>query len=171
MSQETLIADLSQSITNWHKKAQQIWPALTNWNRPVFSTNELKGGTAGKAFFTENKIKVNWELYLRNKDKFLRNTVGHEIAHLAAAKIHGMVAWNHGPLWKEVMVKLGLPPERCHSYDVEGIKQTKTIRRMLYMCQNKHELWLTPNKHTVSSRLICAKCRTKIVFMGKVKEM
>lgn len=40
----------------------------------------------------------------------------HELAHAVCHWIHADQQDTHGPKWKAIMVQLGQPPERCHSY-------------------------------------------------------
>ena len=121
---ENHIADLSTAISYWYDKAKGLY-TLKNWQRPVFTVSQLKGSCGGKAEYLKNKVLVNFSLYKDNKPEYLMQTIGHEVAHLAAFQVYGLqriVANAHGDEWKSVMIALGLPPTRCHSYDISNVK-------------------------------------------------
>ena len=73
------------------------------------------------------EMKLNYWMLYRN-DKELRETYGHELAHLITCKLYRRKVWKskrgftiyspsaHGHEWKHVMKSLGLPPERCHKF-------------------------------------------------------
>ena len=69
-----------------------------------------------------------------NEEEYLKNTIGHEYAHLVAFTYFGWKAVRgkpHGRHWKAVMRSLGLNPKRCHSYDT---KPARKRREFLYNC-------------------------------------
>lgn len=43
-------------------------------------------------------------------------TLLHELAHAICFWVHEKEADGHGPKWKEIMIRLGQEPSRCHSY-------------------------------------------------------
>jgi len=81
----------------------------------------LKGTTAGRAYYQKNLISFSPSLLYANADHFLEQTVGHEVAHLAAFRKHGSIIKPHGTHWQAVMWGLGLPATRCHNYDISGV--------------------------------------------------
>lgn len=81
----------------------------------------LKGTTAGKALIGRGVIQYNPTLLRENPDDFLKRTCGHEVVHHAAYSKHGYDIDAHGSQWKAMMVRLGLPASRCHSYDTSNV--------------------------------------------------
>ena len=92
-----------------------------------------RGATAGTACDRTYTIDLNSVLLMENVEDFLKRTVIHEFAHLvdgvvnAAAKNGG---WGrkrdiHGPRWKRIMMLLGGPTSRCHSYDITNSRVKK----------------------------------------------
>lgn len=81
-------------------------------------TFHLRGTVAGYAHYKENRINFNPILLDQNPEDFIQQTVGHEVAHLGAFVKYGGRIQPHGPEWARVMFYLGLPPKRCHNYDV-----------------------------------------------------
>jgi predicted SprT family Zn-dependent metalloprotease len=86
-------------------------------------------------------IRLNLILCYENEEDFIKQTVGHECAHLICRRVHGntkqvaekgqMVTKkvrSHGKEWKSVMVKLDLKPKTYHTYDTSSI-ETRGRRR------------------------------------------
>lgn len=93
---------------------------------------------AGKACISETRygrytIKLNVPLFAHNDDSDqIDNTVGHEIAHLVAFAVYG--DRGHGKRWKSVMIRFGLPPERCHSMNDAARAVGKNTTVYAYHC-------------------------------------
>lgn len=81
----------------------------------------LKSGIAGKAKLGRGIIEFNPTLLRENPEAFLNRTPGHEVVHFAAHAMHGPDIDAHGPEWKIMMRKLGLPDTRCHNYDTSNV--------------------------------------------------
>lgn len=82
------------------------------------------GRVAGQAWFSSWKIELNPD-FLNNGhlEDMINQTLPHELAHLISKKVYGSVlGGGHGRFWKSVMVQLGLRPDRCHSYSLDGVK-------------------------------------------------
>lgn len=90
-------------------------------------TFDLRGTTAGRAFYTQNRVAFNPILLDQNPEHFVQQTVGHEVAHLAAFVKHGGHIKPHGPEWSRIMWALRLPARRCHNYDVSTITGQRRI--------------------------------------------
>jgi SprT protein len=82
---------------------------------------ELRGTVAGRAYYSKNLIQFNPILLDENPEHFVKQTVGHEVAHLAAFVKHGGQIRPHGSEWSRVMWALGLPAKRCHNYDISTV--------------------------------------------------
>lgn len=88
------------------------------------------GRVAGKAWFFNWKVEINPD-FLKNGhlEEMINQTLPHELAHLISQKVYGRtLGGGHGRLWKSVMVRLGLPPNRCHDYSLEGVKTRKKAK-------------------------------------------
>lgn len=82
---------------------------------------QLSGGVAGRAYYRHNQqheIRFNPKLLRENADTFIEQTVGHEVAHLAAFTKYSTGIKPHGPEWARTMWAFSLPATRCHSYEV-----------------------------------------------------
>ena len=80
----------------------------------------LKSRVAGKAKLGRDVILFNPTLLRENPQTFLARTTGHEVVHFANWIINPD-SEAHGPQWKAMMRKLGLPDTRCHSYDTSNV--------------------------------------------------
>lgn len=93
--------------------------------RPIKVEFDLKGLTAGMAYLGYHMIKYNPYFLCRHTDDFLYEICGHEVVHHAAFYKHGPKIKPHGREWRYMMNCLGLPDERCHSFDVSEIRARK----------------------------------------------
>lgn len=115
-------AALQQRCVDRIVQCHQIFP--TKMRAPTLSF-DLRGTTAGQAFPAKHHIRLNGQLLNENVEEFIEQTVGHEWAHLAAIHLHGPKIRAHGPEWKNVMVKMGLDPARCHTYKTQKVRTVK----------------------------------------------
>ena len=72
---ETVVANRIQAL---------LAVAEGHWGRPFpkpVITYDLRGRTAGQAIFRQNRIRINRVLLENNFDAFIKQTVGHELAH------------------------------------------------------------------------------------------
>jgi len=139
------------------------------FKRPVVSL-ELRGQKAGVAHLHENKLRFNRELYQRNTEDFLQQTVPHEVAHLVAHHMFGDRIAPHGQEWQLIMRGVyELPPLRCHSYEVKR----RQVLRYLYRCPcPSSEFAFTPQRHSLvrkGRRYLCRQCRHTLVFSGQTR--
>ena len=63
---------------------------------------DLRGRTAGLAYYGTPRIRINLSLAERNTEHFLRETVPHEVAHLVSFELYGSRGRGHGAHWKSV---------------------------------------------------------------------
>ncbi len=68
----------------------------------------LRGSFAGRADGRNNRMRLNPVLLCENTEDFIKQTVPHEVAHLANRTVHGPHVRPHGPEWKSMMRALGL---------------------------------------------------------------
>lgn len=85
--------------------------------------------TAGMAYYRKGVIGLS-PLVLKD-EAAVRETLGHEYAHLLAVARHGVKAANHGPQWQRAMRDLGLEPKVRHTYMVE---RNAPRQRVTYRC-------------------------------------
>jgi SprT protein len=101
--------------------------------------NGKRGGWAHSSTWTVN---YNPHFLKNHTASFLKQTVGHEIAHLIADKqgSHG-----HDAIWQNVMYRFGLEPNRCHSYDATALP--KYVNKMYTYTCGCTDFPITPRIH------------------------
>ena len=117
-----------------------------------------------------NCVYLNYDLFRKNKKRFLDEIIPHEVAHLVAEALSPRET-PHGGTWKIIMSSVfGLKPERCHSMDTDGIG--RTTKKFLYICScKKHEIGIIRhNKMQSGKKFRCNKCKKEIVFLRKIKQ-
>jgi len=125
----------------------------------------LKGRAAGIADSSSWVVNFNEGLLVDNWDRYMEDTIPHEVAHLAKAHIYGYERKGkfhspHGYYWKEIMRKLGYEPTRCHDMDTSKVANHKT--KFVYECPTcKKLIPLGPHRHKKiqqGSRYFHSKC-------------
>lgn len=116
----------------------------------------------------ENQIEFNVYLFLSNFDKFLVDTIPHELAHVITDHVFPDAKQSHGPEWKSVMHSLGFNPVRKHTYDVSVIPGSKNkFRYVCSGCTEPMQFLLTKLLHTrisAGNDRLCGVCHTKISY-------
>lgn len=160
---------VNAQITNTLEQAK----VLFGYNEPFPVVNyDVRGTCAGKAWVTKNTIGFNSILLTENVEQFLKRTVVHEMAHVIAYKRYG--SRGHDNTWKNVMIRLGADPSRCHSYDVSNarVKNANASTTYTYKCaccerevtQTRH------NKILKGATYTCRTCRQRITFVSKTEQ-
>lgn len=141
------------------------------------------GRCAGRANFARNIIEINVDFCNNGNFDYIRDvTLPHEVAHIVTEFIHfkdyrskGINVSNppHGPLWKQMMRLIGLPPNRCHSLSVSNVKTRTVVRPYVYKCNcNVHYLTELKHKRFQSGHYTmcrCRICKQTLVFVGVKK--
>ncbi len=112
---------LNQAALDWFDYNEDL-PRLT-W--------DLKGTVGGQAYLNQNMIRINQEALKKYKDNYIKQTIGHEFAHLVSYK--SLKHRGHGRSWAKVMRSFDLFPDRCHDYDLTPARVVK--KQYLYACQ------------------------------------
>lgn len=124
---------------------------------------DLRGKTAGQAYYTKNHVRLNAVLLTENTTEFIEQTVGHEVAHLATRFKYTGAIQSHGPEWQAMMAVLGLDARRCHSYDVTN---AAVGRSYPYRCGCATPHTLSARRHGAVQRghrsYTCKKCGQKL---------
>jgi SprT protein len=154
-----------QSLVQWMKIAREEFGH--SLRMPTISF-DLTGTFAGYAYFSRWHIRLNHILLQENIEKFESSTLPHELAHLINRYLYGKKVKPHGPEWKAVMRRLGLEPERCHSYDVDNSRTTTKVYG--YVCSCCQNGWLTSRQHKKERRGVlyfCNSCKGPMRFKGE----
>jgi SprT protein len=159
---------VNAQITNTLEKAK----VLFGYTEPFPVVNyDVRGTCAGKAWVTKNIIGFNSILLTENVEQFLKRTVVHEMAHVIAYKRYG--SRGHDNAWKNVMIRLGADPSRCHSYDVSNARvKNANAPTYTYKCAC-HEREVTQTRHNKilkGANYTCRSCRQRITFVSKTEQ-
>lgn len=127
---------------------------------------DLRGQSAGQARLClsgDCVIRYNPALLGSNPDRFLAETVAHEVAHLVAYRLHGRGIRPHGPEWQTIMRRYGAEPSRCHSYDLSAA-QHRSLRQFRYHCHcREHDLSSIRHNRVLKGRTYyCRRCKTAL---------
>lgn len=143
--------------------AAELW----NVRRPPPTIDfRLRGGPAGKAHLQRNHLQFNAALLRANREHFLHQTVGHEVAHLVVYALYGARAKSHGAEWKQVMREFGLDTRATHDYDVTGVRRSRSP--YIYACGCDVEIRVGALRHKRASRgaiYFCRRCAQRIVYL------
>lgn len=95
--------------------------------KPVLDFNLYRQNCLGLANYTKRMMKLN-PVYLMAGDEALRNdilgdTIVHEVAHFVAFRV--FKERGHGFYWKEVMVRMGVKPERLYPDPIPPYMKSK----------------------------------------------
>jgi SprT protein len=122
---------------------------------------DLKTVVAGTASYSRWHIEVNPRMLVENKDDYLINTIGHEVAHLITSGNHHGKRMGHRKEWKDTMAVFGLEPEIYHHYKTHS-KPRKRMQRFTYVCPCSYHHYLTVKRRRAVERegtVYCLRCR------------
>lgn len=100
--------------------------------------------TAGRAFWLENRLEFNPKLYAENTEKFLQDTVAHEVAHIVAYHVYGSTG--HDKNFYAVCTVLGADAARCHNYKIEVKGTWYECGCMKHLVTSARKAWMTRGK-------------------------
>jgi len=154
---DLLKVEVTQSIKRFLLMAEKNYGKIYSMPSVSYDLNSTVGGTANYSLW---HIQVNPRMFVKNKDHYLINTIGHEVAHLITSDNHGDHIKDHGKEWKDTMAIFGLEPKRCHSYQTYS-KPRKRQKRFLYVCQCNRVYRLTVTRRRQIDRgkeVYCPRC-------------
>ena len=136
---------------------------------------------AGTAHCGQDMIGLHATLLTENLQSMLRETVPHEIAHLAAFWYWQQDIYmrrcpkGHGREWQRIMRGVfGVEPERTHNYSMANVKVRRQARWAFGCgCPGRVHNVPTVRKNKYLSRpgmFICRRCRTPLTFIGQLVE-
>lgn len=138
-----------------------LWPEKCGRLKMPGIRYTLRGKTAGRAWPQKWEISLNPRLAELNGDRFVMETVTHEIAHLIAHRLNPKDR-PHGCTWEAVMLALGQNPKRLHDYDVSGIAGIRRPQpRYAYACDCRgHQITaIRHNRILRGAQYRCMYCR------------
>lgn len=154
---DSLKAEVTQSIKRFMLMAEKHYGKIYGMPSVSYDLNSNVGGTANYPLW---HIQVNPRMLVENKDDYLINTIGHEVAHLITSDNHHGKRMGHKKEWKDTMAVFGLKPERCHNYQTYS-KPRKPQKRFLFRCKCRVlHLTATYRRHVEKrqKKLYCTNC-------------
>lgn len=124
--------DIAQKVYPKHAKKFAKLPTI------MYNIKNTFGGLAYTGGDMDYTIRLNLIFCFENEAEFIKQTVGHEAAHLICDRVFGtfkevdgkrVKIRPHGTEWKEVMKHLGLVPHRTHVYDITSLDLQPKKRR------------------------------------------
>jgi SprT protein len=140
----------------------RLWPENCGRLKIPAIRYSLKGKTAGRAWPLKWEISLNPRMAALNGDRFVFETVAHEIAHLIAHIINPKDR-PHGSTWESVMLTFGQTPARLHSFDISGLSiPRKSQARYAYLCKCRehHISRVRHNRILRGAEYRCLNCRS-----------
>lgn len=141
----------------------------TKYELPTIEISDRKTSLGGYCKYKyTNGIKdpeiTLYDFYIQTQGEKYDSTIGHELAH-AHNFLYFSRHKSHGPEWKQAMISIGLPPVRCHNYDIPGTHTNWCP------CGKKLRfgpvIWKKMNKSSNYYR-ICRNCRRHINIVNGV---
>jgi len=151
------------------------------------SAGEVKERRTRRGQVTPLRFRFNTWVATRHMEDFLGETVPHEVAHFVTRHLYKgrRNLKPHGPEWRRVMVECyGLPPERCHSYEVPhpyifrcackgragewrlSVRKFNAIRRgRPYFCRSCHQVVVYSHKIDVDTGEVVERSPVGRVFV------
>ena len=105
----------------------------------------------GKCNYTKKEIYLSKKLVLLNKEKFIMNTILHEIAHAIVGRGN-----HHNNIWKNKFIQIGGNGKRCYLDDVILPKSDKYLE-----CSNCKKIVYIYRKKTNINNVACSVCCKK----------
>jgi len=154
---------LREASEDYLFQAQKIFSYHTI--RTVRVKFDLQGSIAGQYCSQDLTIRYNPQIAAKHYAAFKCRTLAHEVAHHVVYEVWGGRRYQriapHGKEWQSVMQLLGVSDiNRCHSYDLQGIK-VKRQQRHAYRCHcKKHAISTTRhNRIQRGMEYYCKSCR------------
>ncbi|MCG7874030.1 MAG: SprT-like domain-containing protein [Candidatus Thiodiazotropha lotti] len=129
---------------------------------------DLKGKSAGLLVIHPSgqmKIRYNSTLLAQYGEKFLEQTVPHEVAHLLARRLYGQSIKPHGSEWRSIMSYFNVPANRCHSFDTSQ-SAARSMRYFDYHCLcRQHKLSAIRHNRIISGvTYLCQTCGSSLIL-------
>ncbi len=81
-----------------------------------------------------NRIRFNSVYLMGQVDEFIHDVVAHEYAHLAAWRRRGLNIRPHGVEWQDMMLQMGVEPNRSYDWALAEGWEEGPRGRMLQVC-------------------------------------
>jgi SprT protein len=112
------------------------------------------------------RIRLSIPLWGRVDEAKHKNTVIHELCHLLAPIVAGGRVQSHGKTWRNLMLRCGQEPNRCHTADRTGLaRRMPRVATARCKCMTHQLTNILLNKMLRGRQYRCNKCRTPLVLV------
>lgn len=119
--------------------------------------------TAGRAKGKSLTIELNKDLLTDNPKEF-ESTVLHELCHILDYVIHGRMN-GHRYQWKNLMLKVGAEPERCHTMHCKKSKKHPIVAQAKCECKTFSIKPIRYKKMIQGTTYTCRNCKNRLVLI------
>ena len=128
----------------------------------------LKGVTAGIAYYNPLRVRYNQFLLNENTQEFISTTVPHETAHIVEFVKYGRCG--HKENWKGIMRAFGITnPQRCHDFNTAYCRRKS--QQYIYTCgcmEHRFGKKLHERLKYDSFGYTCKKCHNSLKYLETV---
>lgn len=105
------------NLHHWDKYSI-IYPILKSKAFPIIQLNNRFRTTSAMCYYVDNRIEYSAKLFAKHYEFFFSDVIPHELAHLVVHYItNGKNEYfDHGPIFKNVMLKYGVKPSTYFNY-------------------------------------------------------
>jgi SprT protein len=128
---------------------------------------DLRGRMGGMARCNNGvySIRINREALHKERDHYIKQTVPHEVAHIAVFQLYPN-AKAHGYEWKRVMRALGLTPSRCHTYELTPTRRAQRYEATC-SCRTIELTSVRVNRMRKGTKYFCTTCKGNLTLKGE----
>ncbi len=130
----------------------RLWMLFPLNQKPVIEWKSLRV-SAGIAYFRIYKIGLSHRVL--QSQEAVKETLGHEYAHLLAYDRFGAKGTGHGAAWQQAMRDIGLEPKVRHNMDVERNSPRQVV---VYVCGKCGENFPRKRRFQRGRRYLHVKC-------------
>lgn len=112
------------------------------------------------------ELRFNQQLLEHYGERFIRETVGHEVCHFVVFELYGKKARPHGNEWQYLMKQvLGQNPTVTHSYDVESAVKRPKFDYSCACPDKTHKLGAIRHQRVIAKQAsyLCRACKQSLV--------
>jgi len=134
-----------------------------------------RGKCSGCVTYVGDNASFNFNMTLlrENTEKFIAQTVAHEVSHYCVWLFYGHLYSKgrriiHGREWEKVMVFFGASPNRCHGFNTDNCTR-KQLKQFTYKCNcTTHKLTSIRHNKIIKGKgsYVCKTCNGRLVFVG-----
>ena len=140
------------------RELERLWQLFPLKKKPIVEWKPLRV-SAGLAYFRVYTIRLSYRVL--KTEAAVKETLGHEYAHLLAYDRYGQKGTGHGAAWQQAMRDVGLVPTVRHNHEVERNEARQVV---VYSCAKCGETFLRKRKFQQGRNYLHVKCGGALKF-------